>query len=281
MTFQEIVERMAVTENLNAKKVRSRTALPGQQLLFIEHKIEGSVIPQRPRDGYLNATLLCQKAGKQLGHYLANKQTTAFCEALSAKIGIPISALVQVIKGGNDKRAQGSWVHPKVALHLAQWLSPQFAVQVSDWVFDWLSGNIKGYMPVHVQRYIKNRSKIPFDHFSMLNEIYLNFLAPLEDQGIIPPDRIMPDISTGRMFSGFLRKKGINPDTFPTYQHEFVDNSRPTVYAKLYPIKHLEEFRAYFNTVWLPEKAPKYLQKKFPDALPYIDRIAALPNYLV
>ena len=47
----------------------------------------------------------------------------------------------------------------------------------------------------------------------MLNEMYLTVLAPLENAGIIPPDNIMPDISTGKIFSNFLRRKGINPDS--------------------------------------------------------------------
>ena len=276
MDFEDIVERVA-----NVKKKNTNLPVPlllQQPSLFIEHEVDGEVIPQRPRDGYINATLLCQRAGKLFGHYFTNKQTKLFIEALSADIGIPISGLVQVLKGGDNKHSQGTWVHPQVAIHLAQWLSPKFSVQVTKWVFDWISGDVKGYMPVHVQRYIKNRAKIPPNYFSMLNEIYLNFIAPLEDYGIIPPDNIMPDISTGLMFSGFLRKKGINPKEFPTYEHEFVDGSRPTVEARLYPIKYLEAFREYFNTVWLPQKAPKYLHDKFPKALPFLSRIVALPS---
>jgi hypothetical protein len=47
--------------------------------------------------------------------------------------------LVQIKKGG-VKNEQGTWVHPQVAIHLAQWLSPTFAVKVSKWVFNWMSG---------------------------------------------------------------------------------------------------------------------------------------------
>ncbi|MYG40639.1 MAG: KilA-N domain-containing protein [Nitrospira sp. SB0677_bin_15] len=278
LAFEDIVQRVAETK---PKKIRQKTkrALPGQQFLeFIEHDLDGNVIPQRPRDGYVNATKLCKIAGKPFGTYHQNKQTKEYLEALSLDIGIPISNLTQIIRGRGDRLEQGTWVHPQVAIHLAQWLSPEFAVQVSKWVFDWMRGSVKGYMPAHVQRYIKNRTKIPPNYFSMLNEIYLNFLAPLEDYGIIPPDKIMPDISTGRMFSEFLRKRGINPNDFPTYDHEFVDGSRPTVYARLYPLKYLEEFRDYFNHVWLPQKALTYLQRKFPRAVPYIDRITTLPS---
>ena len=39
--------------------------------------------------------------------------------------------LVEVNKGGNHI---GSWVHPDLAIQLAQWISPVFALQVSSWI---------------------------------------------------------------------------------------------------------------------------------------------------
>ena len=262
--------------------VKRHQALPvpfkiEQPPLLIEHPVNGDVVPQRPRDGYINATLLCKNGDKQFGHYHENVQTKAFLDALSSDIGIPISELVQIIKGGNDRLIQGTWVHPQVAIHLGQWLSPQFAVQVTKWVLDWREGRVQGYMPVHIRRFLKNRAKIPHTHFSMLNEIYLNLFATLEDYGVIPPDKIMPDISTGRMFSDFLRSKGIDPNVFPTYEHEFADESRMPVQARLYPIEYLPDFRMYFNETWLPMKAREYFQQRFPRALPYLSRIVRLP----
>ena len=199
-------------------------------------------------------------------------------EELSLDIGIPISNLVQVVRGRGDRVEQGTWVHPRVAINLGQWLSPSFAVKVSEWVFDWMEGRLKGYMPEHVQRYLKNRSKVPPTHFSMLNEITLNLFAPLEVYGVIPPDKMMPDISTGRMFSDFLRRKGIDPEKFPTYEHEFADESRMPVMARPYPIEYLPDFRRYFNEVWLPQQAPKYFAANFPKALPFIPRLLRLPS---
>ena len=103
---------------------------------LIAHDIDGAVICQRATDGYLNATAMCQAAGKLFGHYRENKQTRAFLEELKGSIGIPIDQLVvSVTTGENDVR--GTWVHPYVAIHLAQWLSPRFAVQVSHWVYNW------------------------------------------------------------------------------------------------------------------------------------------------
>ena len=271
-SFEEIVKMST------QKRTPTPLYVPVTQLMFIEHEIEGTVIPQRPRDGYINATKLCQKTGKLFGNYYQNKQTKDFLDALYADIGIPISVLVQVIKGGNDKYDQGTWVHPQVAINLGQWLSPEFAVQVSRWVFDWMSGSIRGHMPSHVRRYMKNRMKIPYDCFSMLNELYLNLVAPLEDVNLILPDKVMPDISMGMMFSGFLRKHGINPSEFQTYTHEWNDPKRAPVQARLYPIRHLADFRAYFNNEWLPKHAESYFRKRFPKAIHYVPTITQLPS---
>nr|WP_279391718.1 KilA-N domain-containing protein [Shimia aestuarii] len=102
---------------------------------LIEHEVQGSPVQQRATDGYINATAMCRIAGKRWGHYNENGQTQAFLNALEADVGIPTSELVKSVKGG-DPRIQGTWVHPQVAVHLAQWLSPEFAVKVSKWVYD-------------------------------------------------------------------------------------------------------------------------------------------------
>ena len=249
-----------------------------QPPLLIEHPVDGGIVSQRPRDGYINATHLCQRAGKLFADYRRLRHTEDFLEELSLNMGIPILSLVQTVRGRGDVTDGGTWVHPHVAINLGQWLSPSFAVKVSQWVFDWMSGKTQEHMPVHVQRFLKNRAKIPHTHFSMLNEIYLNLLAPLEEYGVIPPDNMMPDISTGRMFSDFLRQKGIDPDVFPAYQHEFVDSARPTVNARLYPIEYLPDFRRHFNEVWLPREAERYFRERFPKALPLLPRVGQLPS---
>jgi len=89
----------------------------GSQLVLslINHRVDGLHIPQRMTDGYINATALCQASGKQLGHYLSNKNTKLFLEELSADIGIPISELVIITKGGSSS-TQGTWMHPDIAV---------------------------------------------------------------------------------------------------------------------------------------------------------------------
>ena len=102
-----------------------------EQPMLIEHPLNGEVVTQRPRDGYINATLLCQKSGKPFGDFRRLARTQAFLELLSVDMGIPISILVLSIKGGG-RLQQGTWVHPQVAMSLGQWLSPEFEVRVME-----------------------------------------------------------------------------------------------------------------------------------------------------
>ena len=46
----------------------------------------------------------------------------------------------------------------------------------------------------------------------------------------------------GSCFSRWLRDNGHGPNTFPTYEHEFLDNRR-TVEARLYPNKLITDFQ--------------------------------------
>ncbi len=103
-------------------------------ILTIDREFNGTKITQRA-DGYLDATAMCQATSKQFKHYLENQSTTKFLDALSLKVEIPTVKLIESKQG----RYGGSWVHPKVAINLAQWCSPQFAVLVSKWVFELLT----------------------------------------------------------------------------------------------------------------------------------------------
>jgi len=81
------------------------------------------------RDGYVNATELCKAGNKLFADYQRMKQTQSYFQALSTNMGIPILELLDSKVGGSHS---GTYVHRKVAYHLAQWISPQFAVQVSN-----------------------------------------------------------------------------------------------------------------------------------------------------
>ncbi|WP_242689539.1 KilA-N domain-containing protein [Photorhabdus cinerea] len=173
-------------------------------LALIPHEIEGEVIHLRAKDGYINATAMCKSAGKLFADYARVKTTTAFLHELSSDMGIPITELIQSFTGGRPEN-QGTWVHPQVGINLAQWLSPKFAVRVSRWVHEWMSGgSVKAKLPIHLERYMINRRAIPHTHFSILNELTFNLVAPLEQSGYTLPENMVPDISEGKIFSQWL-----------------------------------------------------------------------------
>jgi len=259
--------------------VYSQNKSSNQQLSLelIQHEVDGGVmIDQRALDGYINATAMCKAVDRQWNHYWDSAPTQKFIAELVSETSIAATVLVQSVRGG---RVQGTWVHPQVAIHLAQWLSPRFAVQVTKWIYDWMSGGARqpSSMPVHLQRYVANRQAIPSTHFSMLNELTFGLIAPLEDSGYTLPEHLMPDISEGRMFSDWMRKnKGVDPKTFPTYSHRFADGR--VVPARLYPNEYLADFRAHFNNVWLPERAPDYFADRDPLALQHLPKLLSGPR---
>ena len=89
--------------------------MPQGELPLIPHEVQDRLIYQRAVDGYINATAMCQAAGKAFADYARLVNTKAFAQALQADMGIPIAELIQVVRGGYSDE-QGTWVHPQVAI---------------------------------------------------------------------------------------------------------------------------------------------------------------------
>lgn len=92
-------------------------------------------IARRDSDGYVNATAMCKANGKHLPHYTANERTKEYIQALASVVGIPTTELVQSRQGGTPE-LQGTWIHPRLAVDLARWISPAFAVWMDGWFLE-------------------------------------------------------------------------------------------------------------------------------------------------
>jgi len=97
----------------------------------------------REKDGYINATLLCNNGGKRFSDWYKILQTKKIINELSSKLNISCEILVDIKKGGNNKDSQGSWVHPRLGICLAQWISIKFMLDVSEWVEEWKMMSLK------------------------------------------------------------------------------------------------------------------------------------------
>lgn len=241
-------------------------------LTLIAHKMQDSIVEQRAQDGYINATAMCKAAGKQFNEYTSKVATQAFLIELASETGISVSDLVQVVKGG-PPHIQGSWVHPQVAIHLAQWVSARFAVQVSKWVFDWMSGNGRpAKLPFHLERHMINLHKIPRGYFSALQEMTNFLVGPMEVNGYRLAENLMPDISQAKMLCKYLREiMDVDTRTLPKYTHTFPDGRE--VEANLYPDAYLVTFRRLMSEKWMPVNAIKYFKDRDPSALAALDRV--------
>jgi hypothetical protein len=92
-------------------------------------------ITRRDSDGYADATAMCQANGKLWGHYQENSRTTDYIQALAESTGISPRNLVLSVKGG-PAHLQGTWIHPRLAVDLARWISPAFAVWMDGWFLE-------------------------------------------------------------------------------------------------------------------------------------------------
>ena len=113
-------------------------ALPNPPAGTDQRYWQGTAIQRRQADGFVNATAMAKANGKHLPHYMANERTGEYLEALAGSVGIPTDRLtVTTMTGPNDLR--GTWVHPRLAIDLARWISPAFAVWMDGWFLESIS----------------------------------------------------------------------------------------------------------------------------------------------
>lgn len=124
------------------------------RLITISHKINNVNIEQRLSDGFINGTAMCVAHGKNISDWLKNDEVFELVEALANELGIQpknhkngnslytrVSAVypsLVVVKRGSPENGGGTWLHPDLAIQLAQWCSKPFAIQVSRWIQDWI-----------------------------------------------------------------------------------------------------------------------------------------------
>ncbi|ENV7344561.1 TPA: KilA-N domain-containing protein [Neisseria gonorrhoeae] len=97
------------------------------------------------QDGFLNATAIASHFGKLPKDYLKSEQTQQYISALAENLSVrrkiltEANQIVIVKRGGSE---QGTWLHPKLAIHFARWLNPKFAVWCDEQIETLLNGNV-------------------------------------------------------------------------------------------------------------------------------------------
>lgn len=123
---------------------------------IILHKVNNFEIPQRYEDGYINATAMCGAFNEDVSNWLALNSSFELVAALASRLNIkpsPVNSsnffstritatyptLVVMEKGASN--SGDTWIHHKLAVPLAMWISSEFALLVSDWVENWREHN--------------------------------------------------------------------------------------------------------------------------------------------
>jgi hypothetical protein len=117
---------------------------------------EGFIIEHREEDGYINIINLCNASGKKFNEWYKLVRTKTFIKALSSSSVMSVKDLIKTETNGN------TWVHPQIAINIAQWISSYLDVKVSAWVYEvMMSGkiditNTKSYRQLQQENKNKN-----------------------------------------------------------------------------------------------------------------------------
>jgi hypothetical protein len=121
-------------------------------LTYNQLELYGIKIEARLSDGYINATQLCKAGHRNFDTWTRKKTSKEFIRLLTIdssrqrELGNKPSisdtinaspqncgdAFIQYENGPSQTRA--TWVHPDIAINIAQWISPEFSLRVSKWI---------------------------------------------------------------------------------------------------------------------------------------------------
>lgn len=79
--------------------------------------------------GYIDVTILCKAGNKKLGSWKKLKKSQIILGYLSQDLSIATDCLTYY-------KNRTTYAHPRVAINIAQWISPEFDVKVSKWIYE-------------------------------------------------------------------------------------------------------------------------------------------------
>ena len=125
-------------------------------MTIISHLFAGSIISQSDEiteimnisipKGWVNATAMCKANGKTWSNYWKTQSAKSFASKVSTALLNGSPATIS-IEGGNERDIQGTWVHIKVAIHLAMWISDDFALWATDVLLRVVNGEFEALTP--------------------------------------------------------------------------------------------------------------------------------------
>ena len=103
---------------------------------------------------------MCVAHGKQINDWIRTNEVLELFLALASDLAVKVNyensrnldaarlsaskyaqffPTLIISKAGSPSTGGGVWLHPDLAIQLAQWCNPFFAIQVSRWVREWIA----------------------------------------------------------------------------------------------------------------------------------------------
>lgn len=133
------------------------------KILDFARPVNGVIVEQRRSDGFINVTAMCAAHKKEIYDWFRLQDSTELITALVTDLGLNINHGISrdsniakvsasypslvVTKRGSPDNGGGTWVHPDLAIQIAQWCNKPFAIQVSRWIREWIE---TGKNPIQV-----------------------------------------------------------------------------------------------------------------------------------
>ncbi len=232
---------------------------------IVKHTLHNTIIGQN-ENGYINATALSKayfnatKVIREPRHWLALERTKSTVAHLSIVSGIPLSDLIQVVKGGFPEN-QGTWIHPKLAVRFGIWLSDEFGYAIEE-IISTPTKTRPAFTHAFIERAMLNRPALKDGYFSIIDQVSDKLIAGLEAMGCQLPNKFYPDISVGILWAKYLKSTDRSPQLVGAikYKHHYQDGR--AVDAWQYPDCMYSEFHKWLRSKWMKTNMPKYLDSK-------------------
>lgn len=256
---------------------------------ILEHNVNGITIGQRQDDGYINGTAMCAAHGKDISDWLKTDETLALVSALARRLEIEpktgksgnsvytrVSATyptLVIVKRGSPENGGGTWLHPKLAIQIAQWCNPEFALQVSDWIVEWMT---TGQNPISTQPQQPPTRPVLSAYTERLEQAMSIQLKPgywcvlkessdvllyVELKLKLPVDKSdLLDGSIGKLWSSYRADKSWAGDRYK-FSYRYPDGRWCNPWA--YQRQELGYFREWLQQTYVQIALPVYLKQKY------------------
>lgn len=217
-------------------------------------------------NAYLNATIIAKSFNKIPKDYLKTDRTKQYIDALFKTLNSNRTKIlfdknqIVTVRNGSSINGGGTWLHPKLAIDFARWLSPEFAVWCDEQIEKILTnrslttkadrvplndavnmlvaktGNLMypdAYKMVHQYMGVKHTHEIPLDDLDKAIE-YVHGLVlrtaskQIEQEDRDPMLKLLDDETTSKIISymwdlnqEIIRLGGKSPD-YPDFDEETI-----------------------------------------------------------